>query len=237
MSKSIVKEKSKIIKQAKSPSPMEFKKPFIPVVRKELSSFGKFFILGMWGLIAFVAGIKMTVNNSVSPEQLALIEKRLDSLNSKKTASEFQMQAVVDARVKYVKDSLEKDYEERLYKISKAQDELMVEKNNLIGSLKNELAYNNLKEKAARGPASVIPYSYKNADILRFEHKQKLKRLKEYQKKREETFVSSSDLRDPGVREAFVSLQEKHELERYAMKRSFQEERSKFRKEKFYVRK
>ncbi|MBK27002.1 MAG: hypothetical protein CME70_23565 [Halobacteriovorax sp.] len=236
MSKSIVKEKPKSLKKTKNPSPTEFKEPFVPVVRKELSSFGKFFILGMWGLLAFVAGVKMTVNNSVSPDQLALIEKRLDELNAKKTASEFQSQAVVDARVKYVKDSLEKDYEDRLYKISKAQDNLMIQKDELISSLKNELAYNKLKQ-IDRGPAAVVPYSYKNADILRFEHKQKLKRLKEYQKKREENFVASSDLRDPTVREAFVSLQEKHELERYAMKRSFQEERSKFRKEKFYVRK
>ena len=116
-----------------------------------------------------------------------------------------------------------------------------MDKNKLITDLKNELNYRRLKENSGRTPASiagsdVLPYNRKNADILYFKQKQKIKRLKEMQKQREMSFLAQANLSEPNSREAYVKLQEEHELEIYTLRRTFTEERNQFRKQKFYVK-
>lgn len=238
MSKNIVKEPAKNLKENKNPSPMDHQEAFIPVVRKELNTFGKFFIIGLWGLVAFVAGIKLTDQNRLSADKLAELEKKIELLRSKDNQKILQANAEIDTRVSYVKSSLEKKYDEKLYEITSEQRKLLSEKNKMIESLRDEVAYKTLK--SGRGIASVpdkvMPYSRMNEDILRYEQNRQIIRLKKVQKRREDNFLASADLSDPKNREAYVDLQEKHKVELYALRQNFSAERRKFRSDKFYVR-
>lgn len=238
MSKNMVKESSKKINQKGNPSPMEFNEPFVPVVRRELNRFGILLMIGVWGLVAFVVGIKMTQNNHIDNEKLALLEKKIEQLEMKERQSVVQANAEIDGRVNFVKTSLEKKYDERLYQLTSEQRKVLEGKQQIIENLKDEVFYKKLK--TVRGiasvPEKVVPYSRQNADILRYEHEQQVSRLKNLQKKRENTFLSGANLTDPENREVYVSMQEKHKLELYSLRRNFQAERKKFKTEKFYVR-
>jgi hypothetical protein len=215
---------------------------FVPSVRKELNSFGKVFILGLWGFVAFIGGVKLTMDRSISSQRVAELEKKFENLRLESQERANRMGSTYNARVKYVEGSIEKKVDDKLYELTMEQQKLLAEKRKQIGELQNELEYRQSKE-MLRNPASildsdkkVITYSYKNLDILRYAHNQKVKRMKELQRVRERSFVDSSDLSNPSSMSAFKKLKEEHDLELYALRRTFQDERRKFVKQKFYVK-
>lgn len=241
MNKELVKDssvKDGFLEKKKEENPLEYRAPFIPEIRKELNGWGKLFILGIWGLMAFLAGIQLTKKDDGYAGKMAELESKLDYLKAMEQKTILQARAEVDTRVSFVKSNLEKKYEDKLFELTSEQSKVLMEKNKLIDSIKNELNYEKLS--SARSPASfkegVMAYSYENADILKFKHRQKVKRLREAQKKREEIFLSAADLKDPKVRDIYIDMQEKHELEIFALKKTQQSEQERFRKEKFYVK-
>ncbi|MFT6070440.1 MAG: hypothetical protein ACJAT2_000760 [Bacteriovoracaceae bacterium] len=240
--KVVAKEKMKSV----SNTPKEMMDPpikanFTPTVRKELNSFGKVFILGLWGFIAFVAGVKLTMDRSISSEKVADLEKKFESLRLESEERANRMGSTYNARVKYVAGSIEKKVDDKIYELTLEQEKTLSQKNQQIQDLKDELEYRDAKE-VIRKPGSimdskkVVNYSYKNLDILRYAHNQKVKRLKELQRVREQKFADATDLSNPTNMSAFRKLKEEHDLELYALKRTFEDERRKFRKQKFYVK-
>ena len=236
MKKSIVKEGSKTIKSKKNPSPMEYQEPFVPVVRKELSAFGKICVLGFWGLLTFVAGIKMTQTNNLDAARLSQLEKKMDVLGAGEKTQASQLASEFDERMVYIRNDLEKKYENKLFKLTKEQQKIDRQKQSMIESMKDELNRKKVNRSVANYHNGVIPYSYKNADILRFKFRQKVSNLKDAQKNREEKFLSNADLSIPENRSAFKSLEKQHELELYSLERTHRAELRKFRKDRFYVK-
>ena len=214
---------------------------FVPTVRKELNSFGKIFILGLWGFVAFIGGVKLTTDRSISSDKVTELEKKFERLRLESQEQANRMGSTYNARVKYVAGSIEKKVDDKLYELTLEQEKLLAEKESQISVLRNELEYRNVKD-VIRKPGSImesnkiVNYSYKNLDILRFAHNQKVKRLKELQSQREQNFVDASDLSNPSTMSAFKKLKEEHDLELYALRRTFEDERRKFRSQKFYVK-
>ncbi len=240
--KVVAKEKVKSV----SNGPKEMMDPpaksnFTPTIRKELNSFGKIFVLGLWGFIAFIGGVKMTMDRSISAEKVTDLEKKFERLRMESQEQANRMGSTYNARVKYVAGSIEKKVDDKLYELTLEQEKTLSQKNQQIQDLRDELEYRDAKE-VIRKPGSimdskkVIQYSYKNLDILRYAHNQKVKRLKELQRVREQKFVDASDLSNPSNMSSFRKLKEEHDLELYALRRTFEDERRKFRKQKFYVK-
>lgn len=239
--KVVTKNNDKKVSQTNEGKLRTQKESFTPSVRKELNSFGKIFILGLWGFIAFIGGVKMTMDRSISSEKVTELEKKFERLRLESQEQASRMGSTYNARVNYVAGNIEKKVEKKLYELTLEQEKLLREKKAQIASLQSELEYRNAKD-VIRSPASIldskkiITYSYKNLDILRYAHNQKVKRLKDLQREREQKFVDGSDLSDPKAMSAFRKLKEEHDLELYALRRTFEDERRKFRKQKFYVK-
>lgn len=246
MSKSVVSKQKSNIKKGESRPVQSFKEPFVPAVRKELNGWGKMMILGVWGIMAFIAGINLS--GSFSEKKLSALENQLDSLREMDRNRSYNMEQQFDASVTMVENRLDEKYRYKFNKLLEEQQKLSREKNRLMEKLEKSVAQKSFSHpptisKPRRSPASlvpvlpkVLPYNYANADILRYEHKQKLRRLQEWQSQKERNYLKSVNLSDPMAREGYKAMQEEHEMEYYTLKRTLQEERKRFRKDKFYVR-
>jgi hypothetical protein len=239
--KVVTKKHEKKVSRPEAGKVHSYQENFVPSVRKELNSIGKFFIIGLWGFVAFIGGVKLTMDRSISSDKVTALEKKFERLRLESQEQANRMGSTYNARVKYVAGSIEKKVDDKIYELSLEQEKLLAQKREQIESLRNELEYRDAKDNI-RKPGSilnnnkVITYSYKNLDILRFAHNQKVKRLKELQRVREQSFVDGSDLSNSSSMSAFKKLKEEHDLELYALRRTFEDERRKFRKQKFYVK-
>ncbi|MBC75633.1 MAG: hypothetical protein CME64_06425 [Halobacteriovoraceae bacterium] len=80
-----------------------------------------------------------------------------------------------------------------------------------------------------------MKYSRENYDILYYEHRQVLKRLKEKHTDVEQAYMNLYDMSQDEHQAEFEKLKDRNKLEYYSEKRKLEKVRSQFRKKKFLV--
>lgn len=214
---------------------------FMPEIRKHLGTWGKLSLLGVWSLVILLVGYRLANKSDSNSQHLAELEEQVIELKQLQLQKVEDQKNHLDAKVRVLLEKLDRKYEQAQVKIDEKTYMLEKEKEDIIDSLQAELSYKNFSldqlQKGERGSKQSMPYSTKNADILRFEHEQKVKKLKRMHYARESLFIKNGNLAEPKQKKALQEMQEKHELELFTLKRTLREERASFRKNKYYVKK
>lgn len=207
--------------------------------RKELSSWARLLIFGVYGLVCFSIGKKLMDQSAPFKkleEKTAELSKKLDALAAKREALALApshanlSQSQIDHIGRKIKMELSELYSAR----ENADAKTIAAQKKRIAEL--ELHLTNLLEGEAAASSELhvasttsVPYNRKNLDILYYTQRLRKERLREQLKKEREAFVVLHDMQVWDNQKKFENLQDEHKLILYRLDKDFEKERSEFR--------
>ena len=207
-----------------------------PVYRKQISAWGMLMIFGVWSLVIFTAGYKLSNKSDKQAKELAHLQERLKSIESQNQASIDEYKFYIKSQLNDLDHKLKKQFDAEKVKLEEEISKISYDQSEKLESLKNEIDYQKFKKKNLPSQKKTIAFSQKNLDIMFYEHGLKVQRLKSLHRARENDFVSEYNLENPNYRAIFSKIKEQHKVELFALERELREKRSHFRKNKYFVK-
>ncbi|MBT3981530.1 MAG: hypothetical protein HOE90_09270 [Bacteriovoracaceae bacterium] len=203
---------------------------FLPTIKKELNFYGKISLFSIYGIICFGFGLLFWKKNAPTGEEIANAIRQQTSKHKYSNNNSMIQSLIVsnhDLSTK-IRNDLRKTLIDQSDHI-RAKDQVIIDLRNQIGDLKLMVETSRPKSEQKVG------YSWKNLQVLRFEQTQQVSKLVKNQKRARGAFLSIHDMNNQNSQQKWDDFNSKQELDKYQLEAQHQEERNKFRKEKYRV--
>jgi hypothetical protein len=213
---------------------------FPKILRSELNLWGKMIIFGTYTMICLVIGKQYfgTQKIEVKEDQALTINRLIENVDDLKAQGELAPLRIVESN-KLLLERLEERFFLRIQSQRGNDQEIIKQKEEELRDLREKLsALISLKENSrevASNTEKTIPYNVKNRDIFSYQHKMKLGRLRDQQKREHDAYVSIHNLDNPAEMGQYKDFIDNQKLKYYQMEREFEQERQDFYQNKYRI--